>query len=73
MYGVVSFYPIRVFKNLLKNRLFATDFAYVGFSCFGCIVLSKAQIKRLNQRKMRVLIFSEISEKLRSINLWNEQ
>lgn len=30
----------------------AVFLASVGFSCFGCIVLSKAQIKRLKQRKL---------------------
>nr|DAM08912.1 MAG TPA: hypothetical protein [Caudoviricetes sp.] len=30
----------------------AAFLAPVGFSCFVCIVLSKAQIKRLKQRKL---------------------
>lgn len=53
MYGGVSIYPIQVFKNLLKNRLFATVFASVGLFLVLRVDLRFADKTRSTLRKLQ--------------------
>lgn len=52
VYGVVSIYPIQVFKNLLKNRLFATDFASPRFFLALLVVYSLSAQNALYAKEM---------------------
>lgn len=56
MYGVVSIYPIRIFKNLLKNRLFATDFVPPRFFLALLVVYSLSAQNALYAKEMSFLV-----------------